>query len=199
MKSINIVIAESSDLLYGGIMAILYQSEHEYNVTRLLSFEEIEETLTNKSIEVLIINPILMFENSKGVKRLKRNYPQLLIGCLNMNILDTKTLMVYDFILNIYDSSSQILSVINNQLNLKQLDNGDREESEILSDRETEVLLQLIKGHTNKEIADILYISVHTVISHRRNIMIKTGIRSQAGLALYAVSKSLISLDDFDL
>lgn len=199
MKSINIVIAESSDLLYGGIMAILYQSEHEYNVTRLLSFEEIEETLTNKSIEVLIINPILMFENSKGVKRLKRNYPQLLIGCLNMNILDTNTLMVYDFILNIYDSSSQILSVINNQLNLKQLDNGDREESEILSDRETEVLLQLIKGHTNKEIADILYISVHTVISHRRNIMIKTGIRSQAGLALYAVSKSLISLDDFDL
>ncbi len=199
MKSINIVIAESSDLLYGGIMAILYQSEHEYNVTRLLSFEEIEETLTNKSIEVLIINPILMFENSKGVKRLKRNYPQLLIGCLNMNILDTKTLMVYDFILNIYDSSSQILSVINNQLNLKQLDNGDRQESEILSDRETEVLLQLIKGHTNKEIADILYISVHTVISHRRNIMIKTGIRSQAGLALYAVSKSLISLDDFDL
>ena len=199
MKSINIVIAESSDLLYGGIMAILYQSEHEYNVTRLLSFEEIEETLTNKSIEVLIINPILMFGNSKGVKRLKRNYPQLLIGCLNMNILDTNTLMVYDFILNIYDSSSQILSVINNQLNLKQLDNGDREESEILSDRETEVLLQLIKGHTNKEIADILYISVHTVISHRRNIMIKTGIRSQAGLALYAVSKSLISLDDFDL
>jgi DNA-binding NarL/FixJ family response regulator len=199
MKSINIVIAESSDLLYGGIMAILYQSEHEYNVTRLLSFEEIEETLTNKSIEVLIINPILMFENSKGVKRLKRNYPQLLIGCLNMNILDTNTLMVYDFILNIYDSSSQILSVINNQLNLKQLDNGDRQESEILSDRETEVLLQLIKGHTNKEIADILYISVHTVISHRRNIMIKTGIRSQAGLALYAVSKSLISLDDFDL
>lgn len=180
-------------------MAILYQSEHEYNVTRLLSFEEIEETLTNKSIEVLIINPILMFENSKGVKRLKRNYPQLLIGCLNMNILDTNTLMVYDFILNIYDSSSQILSVINNQLNLKQLDNGDRQESEILSDRETEVLLQLIKGHTNKEIADILYISVHTVISHRRNIMIKTGIRSQAGLALYAVSKSLISLDDFDL
>ena len=199
MKSINIVIAESSDLLYGGIMAILYQSEHEYNVTRLLSFEEIEETLTNKSIEVLIINPILMFGNSKGVKRLKRNHPQLLIGCLNMNILDTKTLMVYDFILNIYDSSSQILSVINNQLNLKQLDNGDREESEILSDRETEVLLQLIKGHTNKEIADILYISVHTVISHRRNIMIKTGIRSQAGLALYAASKSLISLDDFDL
>ena len=199
MKSINIVIAESSDLLYGGIMAILYQSEHEYNVTRLLSFEEIEETLTNKSIEVLIINPILMFGNSKGVKRLKRNYPQLLIGCLNMNILDTNTLMVYDFILNIYDSSSQILSVINNQLNLKQLDNGDRQESEILSDRETEVLLQLIKGHTNKEIADILYISVHTVISHRRNIMIKTGIRSQAGLALYAVSKSLISLDDFDL
>ena len=199
MKTINIAIAESSDLLYEGISAILYQSDHKCNVTRLFAFEEVEETISNKNIEVLIINPILIFNNSKGIKRLKKDYPQVLIGCLNMNILDNDTLLMYDFILNIYDSSSQIFSAINNQLSIRQLNNMDKEESETLSDRETEVLLQLIKGHTNKEIADILYISVHTVISHRRNIMIKTGIRSQGGLALYAVSKSLISLDDFDL
>jgi DNA-binding CsgD family transcriptional regulator len=148
---------------------------------------------------VLLINPILTFSNGKGIKNLKKNYPFLLIGCINMNMLDNNTVLLYDFILNVYDSSTQMLSVIKKQLDLKQVNNADDDEDEALSERETEVLLQIIKGHTNKQIADILYISVHTVISHRRNIMIKTGIRSQAGLALYAVSKSLISLDDFDL
>ncbi len=197
--NINIVIAETSDLLYEGLSTILYQSEYACFVYRIFSYEEIETTLINKNIDVLLINPILTFSNGKGIKNLKKNYPFLLIGCINMNMLDNNTVLLYDFILNVYDSSTQMLSVIKKQLDLKQVNNADDDEDEALSERETEVLLQIIKGHTNKQIADILYISVHTVISHRRNIMIKTGIRSQAGLALYAVSKSLISLDDFDL
>lgn len=197
--NINIVIAETSDLLYEGLSTILYQSEYACFVYRIFSYEEIETTLINKNIDVLLINPILTFSNGKGIKNLKKNYPFLLIGCINMNMLDNNTVLLYDFILNVYDSSTQMLSVIKKQLDLKQVNNADDDEDEALSEREAEVLLQIIKGHTNKQIADILYISVHTVISHRRNIMIKTGIRSQAGLALYAVSKSLISLDDFDL
>ena len=197
--NINIVIAETSDLLYEGLSTILYQSEYACFVYRIFSYEEIETTLINKNIDVLLINPLLTFSNGKGIKNLKKNYPFLLIGCINMNMLDNNTVLLYDFILNVYDSSTQMLSVIKKQLDLKQVNNADDDEDEALSERETEVLLQIIKGHTNKQIADILYISVHTVISHRRNIMIKTGIRSQAGLALYAVSKSLISLDDFDL
>ncbi|NLC50208.1 MAG: helix-turn-helix transcriptional regulator, partial [Bacteroidales bacterium] len=191
--NINIVIAETSDLLYEGLSTILYQSEYACFVYRIFSYEEIETTLINKNIDVLLINPILTFSNGKGIKNLKKNYPFLLIGCINMNMLDNNTVLLYDFILNVYDSSTQMLSVIKKQLDLKQVNNADDDEDEALSERETEVLLQIIKGHTNKQIADILYISVHTVISHRRNIMIKTGIRSQAGLALYAVSKSLIS------
>lgn len=197
--NINIVIAETSDLLYEGLSTILYQSEYACFVYRIFSYEEIETTLINKNIDVLLINPILTFSNGKGIKNLKKNYPFLLIGCINMNMLDNNTVLLYDFILNVYDSSTQMLSVIKKQLDLKQVNNADDDDDEALSEREAEVLLQIIKGHTNKQIADILYISVHTVISHRRNIMIKTGIRSQAGLALYAVSKSLISLDDFDL
>lgn len=198
-KNINIIIAETSDLLYEGLSTIFYQSEYACFVSRLLSFEDIETTLANKNIDVLLINPILTFSNGKGIKSLKKNYPYLLIGCINMNMLDNNTILLYDFILNIYDSSNQMLSVIKKQMDLKQVSNTDNDEDEALSERESEVLLQIIKGHTNKQIADILHISVHTVISHRRNVMIKTGIRSQAGLALYAVSKSLISLDDFDL
>lgn len=197
-KHIHIIIVESSDVLFEGLSSILYSSKEEYYISRLSTIEEVEHSLANKCTDVLFINPMLLFNNDRAIKKLRKNHPSLLITCVNMSVLDNNTLSMYDFTLNFYDSSNSILSVIQKQLKQK-LSCDDNNEDEALSDRETEVLLQLIRGLTNKEIADILCISVHTVISHRKNIMVKTGIRSQAGLALYAVSKSLISLEDYDL
>ena len=65
-------------------------------------------------------------------------------------------------------------------------------ESHDLSERERDVLVLVAKGYTNKEIATELFISPHTVISHRKNIVHKTGIRSVAGLTVYAVLNKLI-------
>jgi DNA-binding CsgD family transcriptional regulator len=60
-----------------------------------------------------------------------------------------------------------------------------------------EVLIQLVHGLSNKEIADKLNISIHTVVSHRKNIIQKTGIKSQAGLTIYAISNKIVSLDSY--
>ncbi|NCC99076.1 MAG: LuxR family transcriptional regulator [Bacteroidia bacterium] len=57
------------------------------------------------------------------------------------------------------------------------------------------VLKWLAQGLSNKEIADKLNLSIHTVNTHRKNIMDKTGVRSLAGLTIYAVSKGIITLD----
>lgn len=198
-KVIDVVIAESSDLLFEGLSTILYNSENDYFITRLFSFEDIEKTLLKKKINLLIVNPLFIYNNIKDVKKIRKQYPHLLIAYINMYALDNNTGALYDFALNIFENRSQLISTITKQLDQKQITNGNSDEDDPLSERETEVLLQIIKGYTNKEIAEILCISVHTVISHRKNIIIKTGIRSQSGLALYAVSKSLISLDDFDL
>lgn len=64
-----------------------------------------------------------------------------------------------------------------------------------LSPRETEVLILITKGFINKEIAQKLNISLTTVISHRKNIMEKLGIKSVAGLAIYAVMHGYIEAD----
>jgi DNA-binding CsgD family transcriptional regulator len=60
-----------------------------------------------------------------------------------------------------------------------------------------EVLKLVVAGMQNKEIADKLFISVHTVVSHRKNISQKTGIKSQAGLTIYAISNKVIDIVDF--
>jgi len=55
----------------------------------------------------------------------------------------------------------------------------------------------VIAGNANKEIADKLNISTHTVISHRKNISQKTGIKSVSGLTIYAVVKNIITIDSY--
>ncbi len=65
-----------------------------------------------------------------------------------------------------------------------------------LSSREIEVLSLMVRGFINKEIADRLCISLTTVITHRRNIQEKTGIRSLSGLTVYAILKGYVRLEE---
>lgn len=69
-------------------------------------------------------------------------------------------------------------------------------ETEALSARERQIIVCVVKGLTNKEIADELCISTHTVITHRRNIASKLQIHSAAGLTIYAIVNKLVELSE---
>ena len=69
---------------------------------------------------------------------------------------------------------------------------------EELTDRERDVLVQVVRGLSNKEIADVLCISTHTVISHRKNITRKLNIHSTAGLTIYAIVNKLVDLNSLE-
>ncbi len=71
-----------------------------------------------------------------------------------------------------------------------------RSGNESLSDREKEVLKELVNGKSNKEIADCLCISTHTVISHRKNISRKLNIHSLSGLTVYAILNKIIEINE---
>lgn len=66
---------------------------------------------------------------------------------------------------------------------------------EELSEREKDVLIQVVRGLSNKEIADVLCISMHTVISHRKHITSKLNIHSTAGLTIYAIVNKLVDIN----
>lgn len=69
--------------------------------------------------------------------------------------------------------------------------------NEALSDREIDILREVVRGLSNKEIADKLFISIHTVISHRKNITRKLNIHSTSGLTIYAIVNNLIDISEF--
>ena len=72
----------------------------------------------------------------------------------------------------------------------------DRDKLEVLSDREKDIVVCVTKGMNNKEIADYLFLSVHTVTTHRRNISNKLQIHSTAGLIIYAIANRLVNIED---
>jgi DNA-binding CsgD family transcriptional regulator len=69
-------------------------------------------------------------------------------------------------------------------------------EAEELSEREKDIVRSVAKGMSNKEIADEHFISIHTVITHRRNISRKLAIHSSAGLTVYAILNKLVNIED---
>lgn len=77
--------------------------------------------------------------------------------------------------------------------------NTTGENNKDLSARETDVLQLIVKGSTNKDIADKLNISLNTVLSHRKNITAKLGIKTVSGLTFYAIMNGIISGDDIEL
>ena len=72
----------------------------------------------------------------------------------------------------------------------------DEDLDDRLSEREVNVLREIVIGQTNKEVGDKLFISPHTVITHRKNITRKIGIRTLSGLTVYAIMNGIVSMED---
>jgi len=94
------------------------------------------------------------------------------------------------------EDEKSIITKLNTQINAVAKDGARKHGNEDISLREKEVLRLVALGLTNKEIAGKLFISSHTVITHRKNITAKLGIRTIAGLTLYAVINKLITPED---
>lgn len=66
-----------------------------------------------------------------------------------------------------------------------------------LSERELEVITLIAEGYTNQQIAEMLFLSAHTVNTHRKNIMGKLGVKNTAGIVMYAVKTNLVTPNKF--
>jgi DNA-binding NarL/FixJ family response regulator len=70
-------------------------------------------------------------------------------------------------------------------------------EAVIVSERENEIIVLIAEGMTNAQIAEYLFLSNHTINTHRKNIMAKLGVKNTAGIVMYAVKTNLVSPNKF--
>ena len=190
----RVIICESSEMIAIGLADIIDGLAQFDVVARLDSPEHLSEKIVTAEANLLIINPALLgYQNKDFLLHLGKEHPNVCMIALVTSCLDHSLLTPYNGIIEINDTRAKIISKMNEFAESKTSKNNDDVE---LSKRETDVLVAVAKGMMNKEIADQMNISIHTVISHRKNITRKTGIKSVSGLTVYALLKDLISEDD---
>jgi DNA-binding NarL/FixJ family response regulator len=193
-RQINIAIIEPSHIVYEGLANILLRSKYHFRIFRLESAEEYEFAALKNGFDVVILNPQLIQNLTKYFNQLRRLNEKTLWVALLYSFFDKELLTLFNASIRINDEPDDVAETLH-RLSLQNDSLPEPVAGEHITERETDVLRLLVNGHSNKEIADKLSISIHTVISHRKNIIQKTGIRSQAGLTIYALSNKIISLD----
>lgn len=188
---IHIVLLGIPPVVAEGLSAVLSQTRKHYVFHRAEHARDLEKMDELDRLQVILVNPALLDEREKDLRRMQLRIP----GAAWIGVQFTSQEILPEGLvkgISIKDTPELISSTVEAFVTGCSCDSQDTWE---LTEREIEVLALLVQGYSNKDVADKLFISPHTVITHRKNLMEKTGIRSLSGLTIYAITKNIISLD----
>ena len=195
-ETLKVAIAETSVIIRSGLALVLKRIQGmKILPIEIASPDTLSDCIRLHKPDILIINP--SFPGYFNIQKFREDTSDYNIKCVSLlcSVGDQSLLRYYDDAFSLYDD----LEMLKEKL-LKLLDVTDELENEtgqdVLSSREKEIITCVVKGMTNKEIADALFLSAHTVITHRRNIARKLQIHSPAGLTIYAIVNKLVELQD---
>lgn len=194
--SVKIAVAETSVIIRSGLTTVLKRLPN-LNVVpiEVSSPESLQSYIHLHTPDVLIVNPTFGGWFNLPAFKAENGKVETKYLALVCSVIDSNSLKEYDDHLSICDYPETIATKIN-QLLCTDEEEEKENEQETLSQREKEIITCVVKGMTNKAIADQLYLSIHTVITHRRNIARKLQIHSPAGLTIYAIVNKLVELQD---
>jgi len=188
---IHIAILDTSPVVVEGLASLLMQAEKHYAIHRARSLHDIAGRDPYHSLQVVLAGLDQIRDQQEAFLELRESYMDTAwIGIS----LDGKEKLPEGLsnIISLQDTAQQIaqqVAAFVSGCTCKEQETGE------LTEREIEVLALLVQGYSNKDVAEKLFISPHTVITHRKNLVEKTGIRSLSGLTIYAITKNIISLD----
>ena len=194
MKSnYNILVVESSEIIFEGLSKILKESDERFNFLRVDCLKEASEILKSTTFQLIIINSAYFYNNKNAKLKIQSMFSHHNVIALISTNMDRGICSSFTDCIYMNDDKETIRLVLKKHL---QTSNGKIEvNNEVLSEREIDVLKLLVRGYANKEIAEELFISTHTVVSHRKNISKKIGMKSTAAMAIYAAANNIIDID----
>ena len=192
----KIAIAEPSPMLRIGLAQLLRNMPDVEVVLSTDNLNALNARLPALKPDILIVNPLLFDYAKRATLRVEfDHHPNMRLIGLVTAYVEVQHQKQFAGVIELNDDLQRVRSTVNQVITTLQAD-SDEPDTDPLSEREKEVLVCLSKGLKNNEIADELNISVHTVITHRKNIVRKTGIKSVAALTVYAILNNLIEQKD---
>ena len=217
----NLILADSNDLIRIGLRAILSTERAITIVSEAHSGEELLAQVksfdtslvlidyTSSGFNIDIIPKVLSINKRiRFVAITAEQSPQTLVDALRSGISSyiKKDCDVNEILMAVKETGNgnkffcgQILESIQRaSIDVNDLDFDSFScEAVVVSERENEIIILIAEGLTNEQIAIQLFLSKHTVNTHRKNIMAKLGVKNTAGIVMYAVKTNLVSPNKF--
>lgn len=197
-ERICVAVAESSPVISAGLSVCLRRLPGlQVNPVEVKAYRDLLDCISTRRPDIVMINPD--FGGVFDPARLRADLPgaEFRLVAVETGRLPAHVKALYDESVSVVDDLSTIAEKIRRLVSGP--DEPATDDREPLSQREREIIALVAKGLTNKEIADTLFLSVHTVITHRRNIARKLEIHSATGLTIYAIVNHLVDLSDIHL
>jgi len=194
---LKILIVEPSVIIRSGLSITLKRIPGFWiQPIEINSIENLEHIMELHKPDILMVNPSFWGFMDMSKIRTYSADSELKIIALTSSSYSEELLEKYDEKICIHDTAEQIKEKFEKLYDEPDLKDEINDGNDILSAREKEILILIVKGMTNKEIAQNLFLSTHTIITHRRNIARKLEIHSTAGLTVYAIVNKLVELDE---
>lgn len=220
-SNIRVVVADSNRLIRIGLGVVLSEETDIEIAGEAESERALKELLSQVEVDILLIDFTAPQFNIETVPAILSEYPNIQVVAITpdqegetiVNALKAgvKSYVKKDCDLNEIVSSvrdtakgnkffcGQILNTIH-QVDIdpesEDFDSFSCEPVK-LSEREQEIITLIAEGHTNTTIAEKLFLSPHTVNTHRKNIMHKLGVKNTASIVMYAVKSNLVNVNKF--
>ena len=200
-KTRRVAIITPSALLTAGLKSLLAEAGGgEFEVCGL--FDEPGRFMERAPLlepDVVLVDPVVFdFQRRTAVRSCFEGVPRAALVAVVYGFIEPETLKQYHGAVLLYDDGRTVVRKLRRALEGRRPEAEGGGEGYELTDRESEILVAVAKGMTNKEIADVHHISVHTVISHRKNITRKTGIKTVSGLTVYALLNNLLDQSEVE-
>jgi DNA-binding NarL/FixJ family response regulator len=217
VKKIRITIADSHFLSRKGLAVVLNENDDFILLAEALSTSDLVNQSKFYTPDLIIIDYTSSNYTLEGLHQIVKKYPSAKLLAITQPIPANKILQalnsgVISHLLKDCDQDEIVEAIyktvkgekfmcgkiVSDILQSKAADtNISSCEGLNISEREMEIIKLVAEGYSNKEIADKLFLSTHTVTTHRKNIMNKLGVNNTAGLVLFAVRENLISPNHF--
>ena len=191
----KIVFIIPSEIVARGFESVLSRQGDFLVLENLMDYSKPREArLRILDPDVVIVDPAVFdFRSRKDGRLLISEQCDASVLALEGQAVTEDILRQYDGAVSLYDDTAGIVRKIRSAIDSR-LPEPSGEGNE-LSSREKEILVCVAQGMLNKEIADKFSLSIYTVITHRKNITRKTGIKTVAGLTVYAILNNLIDIN----